>query len=152
MSERDDGVWGSGSGGAVFAEIRESELSVDDVLTAVRTAHTGAVVLFVGQVRAVDAGRTVEVLEYSCHPSARQVATDLVAGLAEGGHAVRIAVVHRVGRLPVGAIAVVAAVGAQHRAEAFEVCRTLVDRFKADVPIWKHQVFADGSQEWVGMP
>ncbi|MEI2733312.1 MAG: molybdenum cofactor biosynthesis protein MoaE [Dermatophilaceae bacterium] len=151
MTEGDPAA-GGGSGCAVVAEIRDSELSVDEVLRAVRTEHIGAVVLFVGQVRSVDAGRTVEVLEYSCHPSARQVATDLVAGLAVAGHVVRIAVTHRVGRLPVGEIAVVAAVGASHRAEAFEVCRTLVDRFKAEVPIWKHQVFTDGSQEWVGMP
>jgi molybdopterin synthase catalytic subunit len=65
---------------------------------------------------------------------------------------VRIAVVHRVGHLEVGDIAVVVGVSAEHRGEAFDVCRELIDEFKATVPIWKHQKFADGADEWVGLP
>lgn len=138
--------------GLAHAVIRETDLSVDEVLAAVRTERTGAVVVFVGQVRCVDGAREVEILEYSCHPSAQQVATALVARLAAEGRVVRVAVAHRVGRLRVGELAIVAAVGAEHRAQAFDVCRELVDEFKATVPIWKHQVFTDGTQEWVGMP
>lgn len=140
------------TGAVALVEIRQSALSVDEALAAVRTERTGALVVFVGQVRSVDDGRVVQVLEYSCHPSALHVATALVSGLAEQGRVVRVAVQHRVGRLVVGDVAIVAAVGAEHRGEAFEVCRALVDRFKAQVPIWKHQVFADGTQEWVGLP
>jgi len=136
----------------VLAEIRDSTLSVDELVEAVRDSRAGAVVTFIGYVRDHDHGTGVEVLDYTCHPSAAQVATDLAATLAGEGRAVRLAVVHRVGHLAVGDVAVVAAVSAEHRAEAFEVCRALIDGFKATVPIWKHQIFTDGSDEWVGLP
>ena len=59
---------------------------------------------------------------------------------------------HRVGDLAIGDLAVVAAVAAAHRAEAFDACRALIDELKATVPIWKHQRFTDGTDEWVGTP
>jgi molybdopterin synthase catalytic subunit len=65
---------------------------------------------------------------------------------------VLLAAVHRVGDLVVGDLAVVVAAGAAHRAEAFAAARQLIDDLKAEVPIWKHQRFADGTQEWVGAP
>ncbi len=136
----------------VLAEIRDSPLSVDELVQAVRDRRAGGVVTFIGYVRNQDHGASVEVLDYSCHPSAADVARDLATELAVQGRAVRLAVVHRVGHLTVGDVAVVAAVSAEHRAEAFEVCRALIDAFKATVPIWKHQVFTDGSDEWVGLP
>ena len=80
------------------------------------------------------------------------MARALAERLAADGRSVRIGVVHRVGRLDVGDLAVVVAVSAEHRGEAFDVCRELIDEFKATVPIWKHQRFADGSDEWVGLP
>lgn len=136
----------------VLAEIRSTPLSVDEVVEAVRDPRAGAVVTFVGYVRDHDHGERVEVLDYTCHPGAAEVATALASRLAGDGRAVRLGVVHRVGQLRVGDLAVVAAVSAEHRAEAFEVCRALIDGFKAGVPIWKHQVFTDGSDEWVGLP
>ncbi len=136
----------------VVAEVRDAALSVDELVGAVRDPRAGAVVTFIGYVRDHDHGNGVEVLDYTCHPSAADAATSLATRLASEGRAIRLAVVHRVGRLSVGDIAVVAAVSAEHRAEAFEVCRALIDEFKATVPIWKHQVFSDGSDEWVGLP
>ena len=59
---------------------------------------------------------------------------------------------HRVGRLAIGDAAVVVATTAAHRGEAFEASRALIDELKATVPIWKHQVFIDGTDEWVGTP
>ena len=135
----------------VLAAISAEPLSVDAVLAAVRDPRAGAAVVFVGVVRDHDHGRGVTVLEYSAHPAAQDAATALAAELAERGEAVRIAVVHRVGTLAVGDLAVVAAVSAEHRAEAFAVCRELIDRFKAEVPVWKHQHFTDGGDEWVGV-
>lgn len=135
----------------VLAAISAEPLSVDAVLAAVRDPRAGAAVVFVGVVRDHDHGRGVTVLEYSAHPAAQDAATALAAELAQRGEAVRIAVVHRVGTLAVGDLAVVAAVSAEHRAEAFTVCRELVDRFKAEVPVWKHQHFTDGGDEWVGV-
>lgn len=139
-------------GQVVLAEVRDSPLSVDELLAAVRDRQAGATCLFVGHVRDHDHGESVEVLDYEVHPSAAQVAADLAARTAADGRVLKIAVVHRYGHLEVGDLAVVAAVSAAHRAEAFEVCRQLVDEFKATVPIWKHQTFTDGSDEWVGLP
>jgi molybdopterin synthase catalytic subunit len=60
--------------------------------------------------------------------------------------------VHRVGDLAIGDAAVVVAAAADHRGQAFDAARDLIDDLKATVPIWKHQAFADGSEEWVGLP
>ena len=141
-----------GDAAVVLAEVRDSALSVDELVEAVRDRRAGAVVTFIGYVRERDHGHSVEVLDYSCHPSAGDVATALATRLGTASGTIRLGVVHRVGTLHVGDIAVVAAVSAEHRAEAFETCRALIDEFKATVPIWKEQVFSDGSQEWVGMP
>ena len=102
-------------------------------------------------VRDHDDGRTVIRLEYSAHPSAQQTLADVAAEIAADCHGVRaIAVSHRVGTLQIGDAALVAAVAGDHRAAAFETCARLVDAVKARLPVWKHQFFADGSDEWVG--
>ncbi|MFJ4342206.1 MULTISPECIES: molybdenum cofactor biosynthesis protein MoaE [unclassified Streptomyces] len=130
--------------------IRETPLSVDEVFRAVGDDASGGTTLFVGTVRNHDGGADVDALGYSCHPTAgaelRRVAEKVVAN-----HPVRaLAAVHRVGDLKVGDIAVVVAVSCPHRAEAFEACRRLIDDLKHEVPIWKHQTFSDGTEEWVG--
>ncbi|MFI9118257.1 molybdenum cofactor biosynthesis protein MoaE [Streptomyces bikiniensis] len=130
--------------------IRETPLSVDEVFRAVGDDASGGTTLFVGTVRNHDGGADVDALGYSCHPTAeaelRRVAEKVVAN-----HPVRaLAAVHRVGDLEVGDIAVVVAVSCPHRAEAFEACRRLIDDLKHEVPIWKHQTFSDGTEEWVG--
>ncbi|MEU2153948.1 molybdenum cofactor biosynthesis protein MoaE [Streptomyces sp. NPDC019396] len=131
-------------------EIRESPLSVDEVFRAVGDAAAGGTALFVGTVRNHDGGADVDALGYSCHPTAevemRRIAEKVVAE-----YPVRaLAAVHRVGDLEVGDLAVVVAVSCPHRGEAFEACRKLIDDLKREVPIWKHQSFSDGSEEWVG--
>jgi molybdopterin synthase catalytic subunit len=143
---------GAVGSGVVLAEIRDTPLSVDEVVEAVRHPGAGAVVTFIGYVRENDHGEPVDVLDYTSHPTAEQVARDLADRLLAPGRVIRLGVVHRTGHLSVGDIAVVAAVSAEHRGEAFEVCHALIDEFKATVPIWKHQRFADGSDEWVGLP
>ncbi|GAB3081466.1 molybdenum cofactor biosynthesis protein MoaE [Intrasporangium mesophilum] len=141
-----------------LAEIREAPLSVDEVLASVSDARAGGTCLFVGTVRDHDGHggpndrKGVVHLDYSAHPQAADTARSVAEKLAADGRVVRIAVVHRVGHLTVGDIAVVVGVSAEHRGEAFEVCRELIDEFKATVPIWKHQQFADGADEWVGLP
>jgi molybdopterin synthase catalytic subunit len=143
---------GAARSGVVLAEIRDTPLSVDEVIDAVRHPSAGAVVTFIGYVRERDHGEPVEVLDYTSHPTAEQVAHDLADRLLAEGRVIRLGVVHRTGHLTIGDIAVVAAVSAEHRREAFEVCHALIDEFKATVPIWKHQTFTDGSDEWVGLP
>lgn len=110
----------------------------------------GAVVVFAGVVRDHDGGRTVTRLDYSSHPSAEATLADVVAEIAAASAGVRaIAVSHRVGTLHIGDAALVAAVAADHRHAAFETCARLVDSVKERLPVWKHQFFADGTDEWV---
>lgn len=111
----------------------------------------GAVVGFGGMIRDHDGGRQVLRLEYSAHPSAGQVIADVVAEVAEQARGVRaIAASHRIGVLHIGEAALVAAVAADRRRVAFDTCAHLVDTIKARLPVWKHQFFADGTDEWVG--
>ena len=135
-----------------LVDVRDVPLSVDEVLAAVDDPGSGGTCVFVGTVRDVDHERAVKALAYSAHPSAVQRLRDVMAEVA-GRHPVRaLAAVHRVGDLAVGDLAVVAAASAPHRGEAFEACRDLIDTLKQTVPIWKHQEFGDGTQEWVGLP
>ncbi|MFE4368802.1 molybdenum cofactor biosynthesis protein MoaE [Streptomyces sp. NPDC056835] len=130
--------------------IRDTPLTVDEVFRAVGDDGAGGTALFVGTVRDHDGGADVDTLGYSSHPTAeaelRRVAEKIVAE-----YPVRaLAAVHRVGDLGVGDLAVVVAVSCPHRGEAFEACRKLIDNLKNEVPIWKHQKFSDGTEEWVG--
>lgn len=135
----------------VRAELTEHTIELSEHEALVAHAAAGAVVGFAGVVRDHDAGRTVTRLEYSAHPSAQQTLADVAAEIAAECHGVRaIAVSHRVGTLQIGDAALVAAVAADHRGAAFETCELLVDTVKARLPVWKHQFFADGSEEWVG--
>ncbi|MVO83254.1 molybdenum cofactor biosynthesis protein MoaE [Streptomyces sp. p1417] len=130
--------------------IRDVPLSLDEVFRAVGDDAAGGTALFVGTVRNHDGGADVDELGYSSHPSAeaelRRVAEKVVADFPVRA----LAAVHRVGDLSVGDLAVVVAVSCPHRAEAFAACRKLIDYLKHEVPIWKHQRFSDGQEEWVG--
>lgn len=130
--------------------IRDSALSVDEVLSAVGDHAAGGTALFVGTVRDQDRGRPVKLLSYSAHPSAEQELRRVAEKVVADFPVTALAAVHRVGDLHLGDIAVVVAVACPHRAEAFEASRRLIDDLKHEVPIWKHQVFADGEAEWVG--
>jgi molybdopterin synthase catalytic subunit len=133
-------------------DVRDSPLSVDEVLAAVEDPAAGGVVSFTGLVRATDGGREVVGLEYSAHPTALQELRAVAERVVADVPVVRVAALHRVGRLEVGDVAVVVAASAAHRDEAFVAARRLIDDLKAQVPIWKDQRFADGTREWVGLP
>jgi molybdopterin synthase catalytic subunit len=130
--------------------VRDSELSVDEVLAAVADPAAGGLALFAGAVRDADHDRDVTALSYSAHPSAEAELRRVAEVIAEKFPVLGIAAVHRVGDLEIGDLAVVVAVACPHRAEAFDACRALIDELKASVPIWKHQRFAEGDGEWVG--
>ncbi|HEY3262990.1 MAG TPA: molybdenum cofactor biosynthesis protein MoaE [Pseudonocardiaceae bacterium] len=136
------------------AVVSESPLDVAEHAALVGCAEAGAVVTFAGVVRDHDDGRAVRELEYSGHPTAgrvlAEVAAQVAAGAPEGVRA--IAVSHRIGPLAIGDVALACAVAAEHRAEAFAVCAELVDEVKRVLPIWKRQVFSDGTVEWVNSP
>jgi molybdopterin synthase catalytic subunit len=119
---------------------------------AVRDPGAGAVVSFAGVVRDHDAGRTVTLLEYEAHPSAEVVLKEVAAEVAADPEVRAVAVSHRVGVLQVGDVALAAAVATAHREAGFAACARLVDEVKARLPVWKRQVFADGTEEWVNCP
>lgn len=133
------------------AELSDQLILVVEHEALVEHRAAGAVVGFSGMVRDHDGGRTVTRLEYSAHPTARQILAEVAEEVARKSQGVRaIAVSHRIGTLNIGDAAVVAAVAADHRGAAFETCALLVDTVKKRLPVWKHQLFADGSDEWVG--
>jgi molybdopterin synthase catalytic subunit len=153
---------------AARAEVQQAGSDVDPVLRLVgvsdaaidATVHEAAVdhpragarVVFCGVVREHDHGRGVVELEYHGHPSAEQVLTEIAAEFAAEPGVLALAVSHRVGVLQVGDVALVAAVATAHRREAFDVCGRLVEEVKSRLPIWKRQVFTDGTDEWVNCP
>lgn len=135
-----------------LVDIRESPLRVEEVLEKLADVSAGGLTLFVGTVRDHDGGRQVSGLDYSAHPTALTRLRDVCEEVAAEYDVRAVAAVHRVGSLALGDAAVIVATAADHRGQAFDASRALIDRLKATVPIWKHQVFADGSDEWVGTP
>ena len=132
-----------------LAELRQAPLSVDEVRAAVMDPAAGGIALFAGAVRDHDHDRSVVGLSYAAHPSAAAELRRVAEQIALKYQVSAVAAVHRLGDLAICDLAVVVAVSAGHRAEAFEACRALIDDLKATVPIWKHQLFADGGSEWV---
>ena len=137
------------------AAVTEEPISVEEHAALVDDAAAGAVVTFAGVVRDHDRGRGVLDLEYSGHPNAAGVLAEVVGDLARrhGPAGVRaVAVSHRLGHLAIGDVALAVAVAAEHRAQAFAACSDIVDEVKRRLPVWKHQNFADGTDEWVNLP
>ena len=136
-----------------LVDIRDTPLSVDEVFDAVQDPAAGGIALFVGTVRDIDPAidPTAEVvrLDYSSHPSALDKLRAVAERVAAESGVIAVAAVHRVGELSVGETAVVVAAAAAHRDGAFAASRRLIDELKAEVPIWKHEVFVDGETAWV---
>ena len=137
----------------VLAEVRGTPVSVAELVGLVAGRARGAVVTFEGVVRDHDSpGRgSVTLLDYEGHPGAGTVIAEVVADVAATSGAAAVAVVHRTGPLQVGDCALAVAVAAAHRGDAFATAARLVDEVKQRLPVWKHQHFADGSDEWVGL-
>lgn len=112
--------------------------------------HSGALVTFSGVVRDHDQNRNVIRLDYSAHPNAGALLRQLADEIAQR-YGATVAVQHATGSLRVGQTAVFIAVAAGHRREAFEACSELIDLLKQRIPIWKHQWYADGETEWLGL-
>ena len=135
-----------------LVDLRETPLDVAEVVAALDDEAAGGLTLFVGRVRDHDGGKGVDGLDYSAHPSALDKLREVCERVAEEYDVHGVAAVHRVGTLAIGDIAVVVATTTAHRGEAFAASRALIDTLKAEVPIWKHQQFGDGTEEWVGSP
>ncbi|MBK4346361.1 molybdenum cofactor biosynthesis protein MoaE [Lacisediminihabitans changchengi] len=133
-----------------FALVSDTPLDAAAIEQTVLSDEHGALVTFRGIVRNHDHGLAVSALEYQAHPEAARFLAECCATItAETG--LPVAAAHRTGHLVVGDIALVAAVAAGHRGEAFAACEKLVDLIKQTVPIWKRQHLADGATEWVGL-
>jgi molybdenum cofactor synthesis domain-containing protein len=135
------------------AVVTEDPLDVEEHARLVARSAAGAVVSFSGVVRDHDGGRGVQALEYTSHPSAGKVITRVARQIATAHPDVlALAVSHRIGSLTIGDSALACAVAAPHRTAAFVACAALVDEVKLQLPIWKRQEFADGTEQWVNSP
>lgn len=142
-----------GSAGAIrLLDLRETPLEVAEVLEAVADPAAGGVNLFLGAVREEDHQRVVRFLDYTAHPTALDRLREVAEEVAAEFDVVALAAVHRTGHLEIGDLAVLVAASAKHRGQAYDASRALIDRLKQRVPVWKHQVFAEGDDEWVNAP
>jgi molybdopterin synthase catalytic subunit len=134
----------------VAGRIRTDPLGLDELIRAVSHPGAGGVVTFLGVVRDQNEGRAVTLLEYEGYGSMAEAELGrILAEIPAEMPGIRVSAAHRVGALRVGDAAVACAASAPHRAEAFAACRTLIDRIKARLPIWKREHGPDGPY-WVG--
>ncbi len=131
-------------------EITPDPIDHAAITDRVRSNQAGAVCSFLGTVREMTGDRRTLALDYEAYPEmALKTLADLEAEARSRWPIVEIALVHRVGHLELGEISVVVAVSCPHRHQAFDACRWLIDTLKEVVPIWKKEVWADGTEEWV---
>jgi molybdopterin synthase catalytic subunit len=132
-----------------FAAVTENPIDVDQLRSSASQPETGAIVVFCGDVRNHDGGRTVLKLDYEAHPTAGDVLTRCAETIANKADVQYVSMSHRYGSLAIGDTALAVVIAAAHRETAFTVCAEAVDLVKAELPMWKHQFFADGTDEWV---
>lgn len=130
--------------------ITTERLAVDEVCAGVADDDHGAVVVFVGTTRRTTFGRRTVLLEYEAYvPMALKTMRQIAAEIDERWPGARCAISHRIGAVPVGETSVVIAVSTPHRADGYEASRYAIERLKQIVPIWKKEIWEDGS-EWKG--
>lgn len=135
----------------IHTGVVEEELDIAAITAAVDDPRCGGVVTFLGVVRNHDAGMDVHAIDYSAHPLAAQTLQEIAEEAARTYPVGRIEAWHRIGRLHVGDAAIVIAVSAAHRAEAYEANRMIIEAVKKRLQIWKRQELTDGSQHWSGL-
>jgi molybdopterin synthase catalytic subunit/molybdopterin converting factor small subunit len=142
----------AGGSPIVLCEISEQEISLAQVRIAVEHPGAGGICIFHGVVRDHAGGKQVARLDYEAHESlAHKEMRRVLEGVAAEHSGVRIAAVHRVGKLDVGDVAVCVAASAAHRDDAFTACRKAIDRIKETVPLWKKEWGPDGGAHWVNL-
>lgn len=127
-------------------------IDADALVRACRTDAHGAVVTFLGTTRETSPGdaRPVEALEYEAYPAMAERELRAIAEEIEKRYGpLRIALVHRTGRVALGEASVAVVVAAGHRGMAFEACRHAIDALKARAPIWKREIYKGGDAAWV---
>ncbi|HNI60506.1 MAG TPA: molybdopterin converting factor subunit 1 [Pseudomonadota bacterium] len=138
------------AGGSALVRLSRQPLQYDEVIAAVSGPGQGGIVLFVGLVRDHNDGKQVVRLDYEAYDemAVRKMA-EIAARIESEQPGVRVAMVHRVGSLQIGDLAVILAASAPHRGEAFAACRAAIEALKVEVPIWKKEFSPDG-EEWLG--
>jgi molybdopterin synthase catalytic subunit len=132
-----------------MVSITQHPIEVPPILASVHTRHSGAIDCFIGTVRNHSQGKRVKAMEYTSYiEMGEKLMRQIEEEMQRKWTLHNVVLIHRVGMLQVGDVAVVTAVSSSHRAEAFEACRYAIDRIKADVPIWKKEFFEEG-HAWV---
>jgi len=133
----------------VYAVVTDAPVHIQELSKLVANPHSGAVVTFCGDVRNHDGGKEVASLFYEIHPSAPEQIKLITQSVIGRFEIEKVAVAHRFGDIAIGETAFAVAVSAAHRQAAFDACSAIVNAVKEKLPIWKHQKFTDGSDEWV---
>ncbi|HVR42910.1 MAG TPA: molybdenum cofactor biosynthesis protein MoaE [Thermoanaerobaculia bacterium] len=136
--------------GDAFAHLTDDPIDFRALIASVQGREDGAIVTFAGVVRDHSEGKSVESIHYDAYRSmAEKELAAIVSELGRELPEVRVAVIHRLGRLVVGEASIAIACASPHRAEAFTACREVIERVKKRVPIWKKERTPEG-EEWVG--
>jgi len=133
----------------VYAVVTDAPVNIAELSKLVTNPQSGAVVTFCGDVRNHDGGKEVASLLYEIHPSAPEQIKLIAESIIDRFDIEKVAVAHRYGNIAIGETAFAVAVSAAHRQAAFDACSAIVDEVKAKLPIWKHQKFTDGTDQWV---
>ncbi len=129
--------------------LQYNEINYSELFDGFRNPNSGAVVLFSGEVRDNNKGKEVTHLEYEAYePMANKMISEIIEEAKSKFKLNEAACIHRLGRVEISGCAVVVVTGAGHRKEAYDANRYIIDRVKNEVPIWKHEFFADGTSEW----
>ena len=131
------------------SHLQQATLHLAALIEHVAAPDRGAVATFSGIVRNHHAGRTVQSLCYSAYEPMAELVCQQIVAEAEAEFPVSVALVHRLGEVPIGEAAVLVVASAAHRGAAFDAVRWVIDEVKSRVPIWKRERYADGSEAWV---
>jgi len=139
------------AGGAPVSRLTRGRIDVAEILGAMSDPGLGGTVVFLGSVRQGGADGPVTAIEYSAHEEMAAAELERIIGEARGRWtACRVEVQHRLGLIPAGEASIAVVVASPHRAESFEACRFAIEEIKKRLPIWKKEIFQDGSAEWRG--
>jgi molybdopterin synthase catalytic subunit len=135
----------------IFVAIDVGEVSITDAIDHCSAPGHGAAALFVGRVRDLNDGRTVQAVSYDVHEALCRRVFERICheAVVAWGDDLRLWLVHRRGRLAVGEASVVAAASSRHRDDAFRASRYLVEQMKQRAPIWKQEHYVDGDSAWI---
>ena len=126
-----------------MVKVTSTPIDLQQIMTDIATPASGGIDVFVGMVRNHSEGKAVTRLEYTAYvPMAEELLGEIESEIRARWPVHQVILVHRIGSLVVGDIAVVTAVASSHRNEAFEACRHAIERIKADAPIWKKEIWA----------